>query len=173
MEGADKYNFQWRRAGPGNKLSDPAYVRVAVTTDTFTQTLTMSDYGDWVIRVEACNDSGCSGGSTKRITLVPAPTPTPTPEPTPEPTPTPIPVPQMTGLVVARDVNSLVLDISWDNHGNHNYFVKLREHGSRGYQETNVWKDENKKRINLPRYGTWTVGVESLSSRHIYMQRLC
>ena len=77
VAGADDYLVRWRVAGPGNRLNDG--VR-ASSSDT---RITVADYGDWVVRVEACNDSGCGPGQAKRFQVEPAPTPTPTPTPVP------------------------------------------------------------------------------------------
>ena len=157
VDGADYYLIRWRESGPGNSLNDGVKEQDSGASS-YTRQIQMSSIGKWVVRVEACNDGGCSKGNVKTVTL--AATPTPTPEPTP--TPTPIPVPPMTGLVVTTYMDTLFLDLSWDNHGDHTYIVKLREHGARGYSEHSVWeKDGNKTRVSLLRYGVWTVGVKA------------
>ena len=71
--------------GPGQDLNDG--VR-PTSSDT---TITVADYGRWVVRVQACNTAGCGGPVTKTFEVEPAPEPTATPAPTPEPTPTPSP----------------------------------------------------------------------------------
>ena len=51
VEGADDYLVRWRpKDGPLNDGTRVATSSAAITLD---------DYGDWVIRVQACNDSGC------------------------------------------------------------------------------------------------------------------
>ena len=90
VAGADDYLVRWRVAGPGNRLNDG--VR-ASSSDT---RITVADYGDWVVRVEACNDSGCGPGQAKRFQVEPVSEPAPTT--TPEPTPTPIPEPTATPI---------------------------------------------------------------------------
>ena len=82
---ADDYLVRWRLHGPGQDLNDG--VR-PTSSDT---TITVADYGGWVVRVQACNTVGCGGPVTKTFEVEPAPEPTATPTPTPEPTPTPSP----------------------------------------------------------------------------------
>ena len=42
----------------------------------------MAGYGEWILRVEACNDLGCGPGTEKRFNVEQAPVPAPTPNPT-------------------------------------------------------------------------------------------
>jgi len=113
VAGATDYLVRWRVAGPGNPLNDGMR---ASSSDT---RITVADYGDWVVRVEACNDSGCGLGQTRRFQVIPAsePASTPTPEParprgagrsgqpgpTPEPTPTPTPTVTITDILIDSD----------------------------------------------------------------------
>ena len=88
---ADSYLVRWRSVDNGEKLNEG--VRVSSSE----ANITVADYGEWVVRVEACNDAGCSPPLSQRFAVepasVPTPTPTPEPDPTPEPTPTPAPAP--------------------------------------------------------------------------------
>ncbi len=103
VSGATSYRVRLREAGPGNSLTD-----VASPTNT-SATIEVGGFGEWVVRVEACNDNGCGRGSAVRFTVVDvqgsasgSSEPTSTPEPTAqgsasgssEPTPTPEPAPQ-------------------------------------------------------------------------------
>ena len=83
--GATQYKVRWRVAGPGNPLND------GIEAQSSAATITVADNGEWVVRVEACNDTGCGLGTAKRFKIVAAaePTQVPTPEPTPETTPEP------------------------------------------------------------------------------------
>ena len=67
VKGADRYKVQLRRAGPGNKLSDGVMVTSSEAT------VTTPDYGEWVVRVEACTSSGCSLGAARRFEVKPPP----------------------------------------------------------------------------------------------------
>ena len=111
VDGAAEYWVRWRFVQPEHRLNE------GIRTGSSATTITVADYGEWVVRVEACNDAGCGEPVAKRFNTIPAPevtptatptatpttestptsTPTavstPTPEPTPEPTPVPTPEP--------------------------------------------------------------------------------
>ena len=57
--GATHYWVRWRVAGPGNTLNEGVEVEVSEAI------ITVADYGEWVARVQACNDADCG----KPITL--------------------------------------------------------------------------------------------------------
>ncbi|MCY4415662.1 MAG: hypothetical protein OXE87_05055 [Chloroflexi bacterium] len=88
VEGADDYLVRWRPKD--GQLND------GVRVNSSSAAITVDDYGEWVVRVQACNDAGCGKPLAQRFSVEPAPepTPTPTPEPTPEPTATPEPMPE-------------------------------------------------------------------------------
>ena len=81
--GADDYLVRWRPKD--GQLNDGARVGSSSAA------ITVDDYGEWVVRVQACNDAGCGKPLAKQFRVEPAPEPTPEPtrEPTPEPTPEP------------------------------------------------------------------------------------
>ncbi len=89
VDGAASYWVRWRSVDNGEKLN--AGVRLSDTG----MDITVDDYGEWVVRVQACDDDTCGEPLTKKFALEPASTPTHTPEPTvtptPEPTVTPTP----------------------------------------------------------------------------------
>ena len=89
VDGAVRYQVRWREAGPGNKLNS------GVTTTTSQLGISVGSYGEWVARVQACNDAGCGSPLSRKFRVKPAPgsTPEPTPTPTPAPAPTPTPEP--------------------------------------------------------------------------------
>ena len=60
-DGADSYLVRWREAGPGNALND------GVNVASSNAAITVAGYGEWVVRVEACNDAGCGLGAAKRF----------------------------------------------------------------------------------------------------------
>ena len=90
VEGADDYLVRWRPKG--GKLNE------GVRTQSSGASITVAAYGEWVVRVQACNDAGCGkpAATSFRVESAPAPTPVPTPEPTPEPTDEPEPTPTAT-----------------------------------------------------------------------------
>ena len=93
---ASRYLVRWRVAGPGNQLNEGVEIQASGAT------ITVAAYGEWVVRVEACNSAGCGSPATQRFAVEAAPEPTaaPTPEetasPTPEPSPSPTPEPEAT-----------------------------------------------------------------------------
>ena len=52
--GADDYLVQWRQRGAGNTLNE------GLSPTASSVTITVADYGLWVVRVRACNAAGCS-----------------------------------------------------------------------------------------------------------------
>ena len=100
VEGADDYLVRWRPKD--GRLNDGA--RVASSS----AAITVDDYGDWVVRVQACNDAGCGKVLARQFSVEPLPEPTPTParEPTATPEPTPEPAPGFR-VSVAADATEL------------------------------------------------------------------
>ena len=96
VDGATEYRIRWRLDKSGFKLNNGA------TTGSTALTIILSEYGEWVVRVQACNDAGCGEPVAERFSVEPAPEPTPTPTPTPtatstvEPTPTATPTTEPT-----------------------------------------------------------------------------
>lgn len=62
VDDAASYLVRWRQTGTEHTLNE------GVTTQTSSATITVDSYGEWVVRVEACNDAGCGLGSAKRFT---------------------------------------------------------------------------------------------------------
>ena len=60
---ATSYLVRWRVAGAGNELNEGVEVESSETT------ITVAGYGQWVVRVEACNDAGCGLGVAQRFTV--------------------------------------------------------------------------------------------------------
>ena len=90
VDGAAEYWVRWRSVDRKEKLNQ------GVRVESSEAAITVADLGDWVVRVQACDDAGCGEPQVKRFAVTPAPEPTPTPAPTPEPTPTPAPTPEPT-----------------------------------------------------------------------------
>ena len=63
IAGATEYLVRWRLKGPGQKLN------AGVRSTTSETRITVTDYGDWVVRVQACNDAGCGRPSTRHFVL--------------------------------------------------------------------------------------------------------
>lgn len=87
---ADKYSIRWR--AKDGSLGDPIY---ATTTRA---TISLDEYDEWVVRVEACNDAGCGKPASGSITTSAAP-------------------PKPTGIVVTQrttDYSKPVFRLEWD-----------------------------------------------------------
>ena len=61
VAGATSYLARWREGGAGNRLNEGVEVQSSDAD------ITVSDYGKWVVRVEACNSAGCGPGNSKRF----------------------------------------------------------------------------------------------------------
>ena len=71
VAGADDYLIRWRAADGDLNAGERATVSNAE--------ITVDDYGTWVVRVQACNNVGCSGPTARQFAVEPNPTPEPTP----------------------------------------------------------------------------------------------
>ena len=65
VAGAASYRVRWRPVKEGAKLNE------GVMLETSEAAITVADYGQWVARVEACNDAGCGKPRAKRFTVEP------------------------------------------------------------------------------------------------------
>ena len=110
---ASYYWLRWRESGSGSELNEGVAVLPSEAV------ITVSGYGEWVARLQACNDSGCGAPAVSKFTVGPAPTATPEPAPTatPEPEPTATPAPASLRLAQALDADGSVtraFTASWD-----------------------------------------------------------
>ncbi len=67
VDGADDYRVQWRLHGPDQALND------GLQPTSSTETITVDGHGKYVVRVQACNDAGCSGPVAESFTVSPLP----------------------------------------------------------------------------------------------------
>ena len=113
VDGATHYMVRWRAAGPGNKLNTGLEVQSSRAD------ISLADYGEWVVRVEACNDAGCGPRGAQRFAVEAATEPAPEPTPMPTVVPTPTPSPRLTpGKPIGLTATSSALDgtvrLSWN-----------------------------------------------------------
>ena len=66
VDEAAHYLVRWRVAGPGNTLN------TGVEVQSSDANITVDDYGEWVVRVQACNDAGCGQPLVQRFEVEPA-----------------------------------------------------------------------------------------------------
>ena len=69
VEGPTPNWVRWRSLGDGGDLND------GVKVETSEATITVADYGTWVVRVQACNDSGSGEHAAQGFTVEAAPVP--------------------------------------------------------------------------------------------------
>ena len=67
VAGADDYLVRWRPAGPNQQLND------GLEPTSSNQAITVAEDGDYVVRVQACNEAGCGGAVAERFTVAPLP----------------------------------------------------------------------------------------------------
>ena len=53
VDGVGEYLVRWRLSGPGHKLNE------GVRVESSSAAVTVDDYEEYVVRVQACNDAGC------------------------------------------------------------------------------------------------------------------
>ena len=70
VAGAREYWVRWRLIHPDHDLNE------GVKVESSSAAITVDHFGEWVVRVQACNDAGCGKPLAQRFTLEPAPGPT-------------------------------------------------------------------------------------------------
>ena len=152
--GATSYSVRWRQQGPGNSLNE------GVEAQSSSASIIVADYGKWVVRVEACNDSGCSAGNSRGFTVKQAPAATPESTETPPPAAA-IPA-KPTGVSVATQSGSLNVSVDWDDtSGATSYSVRWRQQGSGNSLNEGVKAQSSSASITVADYGNWVVRVEA------------
>ena len=66
VDGADSYLVRWRTSDYDSALN------AGVETQTSDASITVADYGRWVVRVQACNDAGCGPAAIQTVGITPA-----------------------------------------------------------------------------------------------------
>ena len=156
--------------GPGNTLNEGLEVQSSNAD------ITVAGYGEWVLRVEACNSAGCGPHSARNFEVEaaagePTPDPTPTPEPTPTPGPIPTPEPRIdapgrpTGLQVETETDSLDVSVSWDDVASAtSYKVRWRVGGPGNKLNQGLEVQSSNADITVAGYGEWVVRLEACNS---------
>ena len=144
VSGATSYRVRWREQGPGKDLNE------GVSVEDSSASITVADYGQWIVRVEACAESGCGAAAAARFEVSEDEGATGSVEPS-----------QPTGLSVSATDGSLEVSVDWtDVSGAASYVVRWREQGS------DSWDDEvsvnvSEADIEVDGYGQWEVQVEA------------
>ena len=167
--GATSYSVRWRLSGAGNDLNE------GMSAASSSASITVADYGEWVVRVEACNSAGCGLGTAQKFTATPVPTATPTPAPsatataTPQPTATSTPAVSVptrpTGLDVSTEQGSLNVSVDWDDVDEAtSYSVRWRLSGAGNDLNEGIIVASSSASITIADYGKWVVRVEACNS---------
>ena len=156
VDGAAHYLVRWRSADNGNKLNEGVEAQSSNTT------ITLADYGKWVVRVQACNEAGCGKPLNRQFKV--ESTQNPTPEPAPEPTPDPqqaVPA-KPTGLAVTTEEGSLDVSVDWDDVDNAaHYLVRWRVAGPGNPLSEGLQVETSETTVTVDDYGEWVVRVEA------------
>ena len=135
VDGANSYLVRWREAGPGNKLNE------GVRPTSSSTEITVADYGEWVVRLEACNDAGCGLGVSQRVEIIPA---------------------RPINLAVSATAGSLNLTATWDAvAGADSYSVRWRTPTGAFETANLVAATGTSTGITVADYGRWVVRVEA------------
>ena len=141
VNNATSYKVRWREAGPGNPLNDGVEVKAP------TAAITVDEDGDWVVRVEACNRTGCGPGSASRFTAETAPDQPPA------------------GLQATTEMGSRGVSVDWnDVERAKSYLVRWRQAGSGDPLNGGVRVQSSDATITVNSGGKWVVRVEACNA---------
>ena len=156
VDGATHYLVRWRSVDDGDKLNEGVEVQSSDAG------ITVDGYGEWRVRVQACNDAGCGQPLAKSFEVEPATEPTPTPTPTPEPTPEPVAPAKPTGLQAETEAGSLDMSLDWDDVvGATHYLVRWRSVDDGSKLNEGVEVQSSDAGITVDGYGEWRVRVQA------------
>ena len=171
VAGADSYKVRWREGVRGTKLNE------GISVASSQADITVADYGEWIVKVFACNGATCGRGKSARfqVEALPEPASDPTtetaPESTTEPAPeaTPEPVVEIpakpTGLGTGTTAGSLDVSVDWDDvTGADDYRVRWRRHGPGQALNAGVSPTSSNETITVAGYGRWVVRVEACNT---------
>ena len=171
VAGADSYKVRWREGVRGTKLNEGISVTASRAT------ITVADYGEWIVKVFACNGATCGRGKSARfqVEALPEPASDPTtetaPESTTEPAPEATPEPTVeipakpTGLEADTTAGSLEVLVDWDDvSGADDYRVRWRRHGPGQALNAGVSPTSSNETITVAGYGRWVVRVEACNT---------
>ena len=134
VAGATGYLVRWRLAGPDQELNEGLEVQASQAD------ITVADRSDWVVRVEACNQTGCGEGAAQQFGFAPA---------------------TRTGLAVTSQSGSLAMNITWDAiPGSTSYKLRWRKPGGNFEAGNEATATTTNADITVGNYGKWVVRVE-------------
>ena len=142
VEGASHYLVRWRVLVPGNRLNDGEEVQSSDAG------IALAGFGQWVVRVQACNDAGCGDPTARQFEVEPATNSEPARSPG--------------GLQVVTVPGSLKVSVDWDDvGGTTHYLVRWRAPAPGSKLNEGVGVQSSAARITLDDFGEWVVRVEA------------
>ena len=158
VDGAASYLVRWRSVDNGEKLNDGISVQSSGVS------ITVADYGEWVVRVQACDDSGCGKPIAKRFAVNPDPNASPTPTPTATHTPEPVPA-QPTGLRAHTELGSLGVSLDWNDVDRAaRYWVRWRSADNEEKLNDGVYVQSSDATITVADYGKWVARAQACNA---------
>ena len=133
---ATHYRLKWQKAGPRSKgtLGE-------AQAKTTSAAIRVTQQGQWLIQVEACNDAGCGPGLVRRFAVVPG---------------------RPAGLRATPKAGSLQVSVDWaDVHGASYYWVRWRGADAGDGLNEGVKVRASEAVITVADYGDWVVRVEA------------
>ena len=132
VDGATRYWVRWRVATPGEELNE------GVEVESSEAEITVEDHGEWVVRVQACNDAGCGQPVATRVEVNPP------------------------ALLVETAPGSLDVSLDWDDvEGATRYWVRWRATTPGEKLNEGVEVESSEVEITVADYGEWVVRVQA------------
>ena len=140
-QGATSHLVKWR------SLNGNFQAGGQVTTTKTTADFNVSEYGDWVVRVEGCNDAGCGRGVNQVVSTGPAPPPGKPARPA--------------SLSVDFTPGKLAMSATWGSaQGATSYLLRWRRHRESFLSGNQTTTTETTVPFAVPDHGDWVVRVE-------------
>ena len=137
LDGADTYRLRWRQSGGEFEAAN------AATVSETEATITVSDYGEWEVRLQACNDVGCGPEAEQTVTLLA----------------TPGTVENMEAIAVPGRLDILA---SWQAvEGATSYKLRWRQPGGEFDAENAATVSGDLRVITVPEKGQWEVRLQA------------
>ena len=136
LDGATSYKLRWRQSGGEFDAANAATV-----TDT-SATITVSDYGEWEVRLQGCNDVGCGPEAEQAVTLAALSPPE--------------------NFAVSAERGKLDLWAKWDQAaGATSYRLRWRQPGGEFTAANAATVSDTKAAITMPDYGQWELSLQA------------
>ena len=134
--GASSYKLRWRQSGGSFEAGN------AATVTGTSAAITVSGYGNWQVRLQACNDAGCGSESEQAVTFVQTPG-------------------ELSNFTVSAAAGSLDILASWDEvDGATSYKLRWRQSGGEFEADNAATVTDAMQFITVSGYGQWEVRTQ-------------